>query len=219
MFTDGIYQLYSDNVQIARKMFEKHALDELNNGTHKKLLDSLRDMYSKFTVEESARDDVTAVAIEILTQSRKNQIKERLGFDTGDPVYLQFISYFEEMDSAISVILSTLDVYGYPDEAIRKMKITLTELLVNAILHGHKRDYTKKVTIGHVISRVKAEIAIMDEGPGYNPQALPDPTLPENLERDCGRGLFIVRHYVDEIDFNKSGNRIKIVKKFSLSET
>jgi len=219
MFTDGIYQLYDDNVQIARKMFEKHALDEFNNGTHNKLLDSLREKYSKCVEQEAVRDDITAVAIEVLTQSRKNQIKEQLGFDTGDPVYLQFISYFEEMDSAISVILSTLDVYGYPDEAIRKMKITLTELIVNAILHGHKRDYTRKVTIGHVISRVKAEIAIMDEGLGYDPKALPDPTLPENLERDCGRGLFIVRHYVDEIDFNERGNRIRIVKNFSISES
>lgn len=215
MFTDGIYRLYADNPSIARKWFEADVLSSLINGTHKTLLDSLRSRYDKCNEIKSIEDDITAVAVEVLTQSRKNQIKEKLGFDTGDPVYLQYISYYEEMDSAISVILSTLDVYGYPDETIRKMKITLTELLVNAILHGHNRDYSKKVTLGHVISRTKAVISILDEGNGYNPDILPDPTLPENLERDCGRGLFIVKHYVDEIEFNETGNRVKITKKFT----
>lgn len=216
LFTDGIYPLYSNNVNTARKQFEAEALSILNSGSHKNLLSQLKSKYNDYVDSKPIEDDITAVVVEVLTQSRKNQIKEKLGFEAGDPVYLQFISYYEEMDSAIGVILSTLDTYGYPDETIRKMKITLTELLVNAILHGNNRDFSKKVTIGHVIAKSKAVISIMDEGEGFNPHGLPDPTLPENLTRDCGRGLFIVRHYVDEVGFNEIGNRITITKKFTL---
>jgi anti-sigma regulatory factor (Ser/Thr protein kinase) len=216
LFTDGIYPLYSSNVCTARKQFEKEALSTLNNGSYKSLLNQVKSKYNEFIDNKPIEDDVTAVVVEVLTQSRKNQIKEKLGFDAGDPVYLQIISYYEEMDSVIAVILSALDSYGYPDEIIRKMKITLTELLVNAILHGNNRDFSKKVTIGHLIAKSKVVISIMDEGDGFDPDELLDPTLPENLTKDCGRGLFIVKHYVDEVCFNETGNRITITKTFTL---
>jgi serine/threonine-protein kinase RsbW len=52
----------------------------------------------------------------------------------------------------------------------------------------------------------------MDEGEGFDPKKIPDPTLPENLIKDCGRGLFIVQNYVDKVDFNEKGNRITVEK-------
>jgi serine/threonine-protein kinase RsbW len=155
---------------------------------------------------------VTAIAIEFLTQSRKNQIKEKLGFKSDDPVYLQFISYFEEMDKAAAVILSSMDSLGYPDENIRKMKIILTELFANAIYHGNVGNHSKKVTVGHIINKKKVVVSIMDEGKGFDPATIPDPTLPENLVKDCGRGLFIVRSYVDKLEFNGAGTRVTVVK-------
>ena len=63
-----------------------------------------------------------------------------------------------------------------------------------------------------MIDRRKASIAIMDEGEGFNPNEIPDPTLPENLVKDHGRGLYIVSNYVSEILFNEKGNRILIHK-------
>jgi anti-sigma regulatory factor (Ser/Thr protein kinase) len=56
-------------------------------------------------------------------------------------------------------------------------------------------------------------ISILDEGKGFNPKSIPDPTLPENLKKDCGRGLFIVRKYVDVLKFNAVGNRVTVIKK------
>jgi serine/threonine-protein kinase RsbW len=105
-----------------------------------------------------------------------------------------------------------MDVFGYPDETIRKMKVALTELLVNAIHHGNGRDFTKKVLVGHVVDGKQTVVSIMDEGRGFAPDAIPDPTLPENLNRDCGRGLYIVRHYVDKIEHGGKGNRVTITK-------
>jgi serine/threonine-protein kinase RsbW len=105
-----------------------------------------------------------------------------------------------------------MDSMGYPDESIRKMKIILTELLANAIDHGNKKNHSKKVTIGHVINRKKAVVSILDEGNGFDPRSIADPTLPENLGKSSGRGLFIVTKYVDKLEFNSLGNRVTVTK-------
>jgi serine/threonine-protein kinase RsbW len=180
-------------------------------------LDMIKTRFNQITQNGTMDDDVTAIVAEVLTQSRKNQIKEKLAFKSDDPVYLQTLNYYEEIDRAIAVILSTMDAYGYLDDHIRKMKVVLSELLVNAILHGNKRDFSKKVTIGHIVDKKTARISILDEGNGFDPSKVPDPTLPENLARDCGRGLYIAYHYVDQILFNEKGNRVTVIKKHEMN--
>lgn len=157
--------------------------------------------------------DITAIVLEILTQENKRSIMKSLGFSRDRPVFLQFLSSYEEIDSITSRILKEMDETGYSDEIIRKMKLTVTELLANAIGHGNKNDGRKKVTIGHVIEPEETCIGIIDEGEGFDPTDIPDPTLPENLIKDHGRGLYIVGNFVDEIRFNKKGNRV-LIKKY-----
>ncbi|MCU0610010.1 MAG: ATP-binding protein, partial [Chitinispirillaceae bacterium] len=129
-----------------------------------------------------------------------------------ETVYIQTLSYFEETDHAAGLVLGAMDACGYPDDVIRKMKVSLTELLVNAIQHGNGKDFSKTVCMGHLVDDEKAVISIMDEGPGFDPLLVPNPTLPENLAKCSGRGLYIVRHYVDKIDYSASGNRVTITK-------
>jgi anti-sigma regulatory factor (Ser/Thr protein kinase) len=210
MFTDGIYHCFSGSLQ--RPALEEFISDTLNRNTPEEFISQIKARISSDETGNSVEDDVTVITVEILTVSRKNQIKEKLGFSKDDPVYLQFLRYYEDMDKAIAVILSSMDSCGNSDDAIRKMKISLTELIVNAILHGNKKDFSKKVIMGHIVDKSKAVISIMDEGSGFNPNTIPDPTLPENLIKDCGRGLFIVRHYVDSLIFNDKGNRVTIIK-------
>ena len=214
MFTDGIYRLYcGENELRSRQLLEKRFLEYAPSGSPQGFIEEVLKEHDRQVCNgDEANDDVTAIVVEFLTQSRKIQIREKLGFKLDDPVYLQFISYFEEMDKATSIILSGMDSLGYPDENIRKMKIILTELFANAIYHGNKGDHSKKVTVGHVITKDKAVISIMDEGEGFDPKKIPDPTLPENLIKDCGRGLFIVQNYVDKVNFNEKGNRITVEK-------
>jgi anti-sigma regulatory factor (Ser/Thr protein kinase) len=212
-FTDGLYRLYSGDTELAnRRLLEAEALASAANGSPGQFVNQLARRCAAAEDRGGAGDDITVLAIEFLTQSRKNLIKEKLGFKENDPVYLQFISYFEEMDKATSIILSAMDSLGYADESIRKMKIILTELFANAIYHGNKGDHSKKVTIGHVIDKKKVTISIMDEGDGFDPSKVPDPTLPENLVKDCGRGIYIVRSYTDKLEFNQKGNRASITK-------
>ncbi len=210
IFTDGIYHCFSGSSQ--RHALEEFIIDTLSRSSPEEFISQIKASSSSNEKQNSIEDDMTVLTVEILTVSRKNQIKEKLGFSKDDPVYLQFLRYYEDMDKAIAVILSSMDSCGYSDDAIRKMKISLTELIVNAILHGNKKDFSKKVIMGHIVDKSKAVISIMDEGPGFDPKIIPDPTLPENLIKDCGRGLFIVRHYVDSMIFNDKGNRVTIIK-------
>jgi len=210
MFTDGIYHCFPGPLQ--RCTLEKFISDTLSRSTPEELISQIKARGCSDKAQNGIEDDMTVLTMEILTVSRKNQIKEKLGFTRDDPVYLQFLRYYEDMDKAIAVILSSMDSCGYSDDAIRKMKISLTELIVNAILHGNKKDFSKKVIMGHIVDKSKAVISIMDEGSGFNPNVIPDPTLPENLIKDCGRGLFIVRHYVDSMIFNDKGNRVTVIR-------
>jgi serine/threonine-protein kinase RsbW len=212
-FTDGLYRLYSGDTELAnRRLLEAEVLASAANGSPGQFVSQVGHRCAAAEDRGGAGDDITVLVIEFLTQSRKNLIKDKLGFKENDPVYLQFISYFEEMDKATSIILSAMDSLGYADESIRKMKIILTELFANAIYHGNKGDHSKKVTIGHVIDKKKVTISIMDEGDGFDPSKVPDPTLPENLVKDCGRGIYIVRSYADKLEFNQKGNRVSITK-------
>lgn len=211
-FTDGIYHLFSKENELAgRRILELELAAAAKRGSPQHFIARIREQCDE-KGPEGLPDDVSVVGIEFLTQSRKNQIREKLGFKGSDPVYLQFISYFEEMDKATSIILSAMDSLGYADESIRKMKIILTELFANAIYHGNRGDHSKRVIIGHVIDKKKVTISILDEGDGFDPQLVPDPTLPENLVKDCGRGLYIVKNYADSMDFNEKGNRVTITK-------
>jgi anti-sigma regulatory factor (Ser/Thr protein kinase) len=213
LFTDGILRIFGDrSAPQTRKILDRMIQKEVARSGPAQFVEHMRAQGEQLARAKTQNDDISLVAVEVLTQSRRNQIKEKLGYLPEAPVYLQTLSYYEEMDRATAIVLSSMDIFGYPDEVIRKMKVSLTELLVNAIHHGNGKDYTKKVFMGHVVDGKKTVVSIMDEGNGFNPGNIPDPTLPENIGRDCGRGLYIVRHYVDKIDFNDRGNRVMITK-------
>jgi serine/threonine-protein kinase RsbW len=94
------------------------------------------------------------------------------------------------------------------------IKLALEEALVNAIKHGNQMDRGKKVHIAYRVLPDRFDIRIADEGKGFDPEDVPDPTAIENLERPCGRGLMLMRHYMDEITFNDRGNAVVMTKLF-----
>jgi serine/threonine-protein kinase RsbW len=94
------------------------------------------------------------------------------------------------------------------------IKLALEEALVNAIKHGNQMDRAKKVQISFRILADRFEISITDEGPGFDPADVPDPTAFENLERPCGRGLMLMRHYMQEVAYNSRGNSVTMARIF-----
>lgn len=100
----------------------------------------------------------------------------------------------------------------FEDREIFSIKLALEEALVNAIKHGNQMDRSKKVTIAYRVNAERFDIAIADEGKGFDPEDVPDPMAVENLERPCGRGLLLMRHYMSEVNFHPPGNRISMSK-------
>ena len=92
--------------------------------------------------------------------------------------------------------------------------IVTTELVNNAIHHGNKNDPTKKVHLLFIVDSEKIELRIKDEGNGFDPKKLKDPLAPENLFSESGRGIFLIRNLMDELDFEftESGTETIAIK-------
>lgn len=93
------------------------------------------------------------------------------------------------------------------------IKMAVEESLVNAIKHGNQMDPSKTVRVEYEVSPEEVRVHITDEGPGFNPEDVPDPTAPENLERPCGRGLLLIRYYMSDVSFCNNGRTIVLVKR------
>jgi len=100
------------------------------------------------------------------------------------------------------------------DQEVFSVRLALEEALVNAIKHGNEMDRSKKVHISFRFHGDRFEIRITDEGKGFDPSDVPDPTAIENLERPCGRGLMLMRHYMTEVEYNAVGNSVRMAKVF-----
>jgi serine/threonine-protein kinase RsbW len=109
-----------------------------------------------------------------------------------------------EIESALLGHFSEAEIFG--------IKLAVEEALVNAVKHGNQMDPDKSVHVSYLVQPGIFEITIGDEGPGFDPADVPDPTAPENLERPCGRGLLLMRHYMNEVRFNASGNEVHMSK-------
>jgi serine/threonine-protein kinase RsbW len=94
------------------------------------------------------------------------------------------------------------------------IKLALEEALVNAIKHGNQMDRAKKVRISYQLFADRFHVQIADDGSGFDLGDVPDPTAFENLERPCGRGLMLMRHYMSEVAFNERGNGVNMSKLF-----
>ena len=100
----------------------------------------------------------------------------------------------------------------FSEKEVFSIKLALEEALINAIKHGNQFDRTKKVRISYSLSRDRFDIFIKDEGAGFDPADVPDPTAFENLERPCGRGLMLMRYYMTEVSFSSTGNSVSMSK-------
>lgn len=100
------------------------------------------------------------------------------------------------------------DIYG-------KLLLAVVEGVNNAIVHGNKLEKDKDVILQYEVTDKEIQFVISDNGPGFDHEKLPDPTKPENIEKTHGRGIFLMKHLADEVDFNEQGNEVKI--SFSLT--
>jgi serine/threonine-protein kinase RsbW len=103
-------------------------------------------------------------------------------------------------------IIGALENAAFPEKVVFGIKLAIEEAIVNAIKHGNQLDRSKHVRISWTVTTREFAIEVEDQGPGFKPEDVPDPTDPENLERPCGRGLLLMRAYMTECDFIPPGN-------------
>lgn len=104
---------------------------------------------------------------------------------------------------------------GFDAEQCRQIGSAVREAVVNAVVHGNGNNAAKRVCISLESTSAGLTIAVGDEGPGFDPAGLPDPVAPENLLKKSGRGIFLIRAFMDEVEFAvHSGGSDLIMTKF-----
>lgn len=100
------------------------------------------------------------------------------------------------------------------EEKLFEIKLCVEEAMRNAMVHGNGSDARKMVGVSYTIGPKNISIEITDEGKGYDHEKLPDPTRDENITRNSGRGVFLIKRLMDKVEFVGSGNTIKMTKNF-----
>lgn len=120
------------------------------------------------------------------------------------PSEIQQISRIEEL------IHKVFHQYGLDQEQFGNVLVALTEAANNAILHGNSCNPQKKVHIAYRVERPMLFFDVIDEGPGFNPDSLPDPTDPEFIDKPNGRGVFLMRRLADMVEFEDNGSHVRL---------
>lgn len=145
-----------------------------------------------------------------LTSGAKSQGAADGSFET----YLQIPSYAGFVTPIVERIVRRLRKAHCIPGKEADVRTALYEAVANAVIHGNREDVKKQV---HICCRYRARecvsISVSDEGDGFDPKAVPDPTRPENLESEHGRGIFLMRTYMDEVRYEKGGTEVHLVKK------
>ncbi len=122
-------------------------------------------------------------------------------------------SNLTELPGVLQAIVEPAEAQGFGKEEVFAIRLSLDEAITNAIHHGNKNNPNKKVTIEYIVDDQTVRIEVTDEGPGFKPKDLPDPTSEENLTTPCGRGVMLIEAYMTEVRFNPKGNRITMIKR------
>jgi serine/threonine-protein kinase RsbW len=112
----------------------------------------------------------------------------------------------------IDQIVSQLESLGWCENEVFGIQLALEESLTNAVRHGNKQDEAKSVHVQCEVSQSRFWAHIRDEGEGFRPDAVPDPTAEENLSVAGGRGLLLIKAYMTDVHYNACGNCVTLLK-------
>jgi serine/threonine-protein kinase RsbW len=125
-------------------------------------------------------------------------------------IHIQIPSLSENIRMIESFIDNAKEKFHLDDDIYGNIMIAVTEAVNNAIKHGNSADSTKNVSLSLSLESSLIKFKIQDEGKGFDFHNLPDPTSPENLEKPGGRGIFLMKHLSDEVDFKENGRIVEL---------
>src|SRR5512133_3954243 len=113
-------------------------------------------------------------------------------------------STLESVDSAEELAVGAAEKAGFADDDLMKIGMAVRESMVNAVVHGNRYNTNKKVRFSVAHNPERLTVRIADEGEGFDVSSLADPLAPENLMRTSGRGNFLIRSFMDEVDIRRA---------------
>jgi serine/threonine-protein kinase RsbW len=125
-------------------------------------------------------------------------------------------SRVKNVEVAEEISRGVCETVGFDPEAAFQVEMAVHEAVINAIYHGNRQDPAKNVSIKFLIFEGGVEIRVRDEGKGFDPGSVPDPLAEENLLNVSGRGIFLVRKFMDEFKVETSdgsGTEVIMVKR------
>lgn len=211
-YSDAIVEIETEDGQIFGLEGIEKIIKNFGKGCSrdiKYLLEELKKANKKFPL----KDDTTIIMIEYLAPFNKEFIIH--SEDGWPPLEEEFKSELTHFD--------------FNDKVVLESGVGLEEMLLNALTHGNKNDKEKCVKVNVYIDFNEHKVTIEDQGDGFDPDQVPDPTdisrlesLMESNEEDIfshGRGIFLTKHYMDEMFYNDKGNKVTLIKKKTRKET
>lgn len=129
---------------------------------------------------------------------------------------LKFPSRVEAVGEAAAAVSEFMNRLGIAEDVAFGIDMAVREAVTNAVVHGNKLDDAKVVELKLTNTPEGFEISVHDQGTGFNPKDVPDPTKDENILRTSGRGIFFMRNFMDEVEWSadlKGGTRVRMIKK------
>lgn len=125
---------------------------------------------------------------------------------------LELPNDLSSIEEVVDFVMQECSSCGEDERRLRlNLRVGLAEALANAMLYGNGRDPSKRVKVEVAIKKSVITARVTDEGTGFDPRSIPDPTSPQNLPKTNGRGIFLMRKLLDEVRFNDRGNSVTLV--------
>src|SRR5512147_1275552 len=124
-------------------------------------------------------------------------------------------STLDSVDDAENLVLKAAEEVGFGDDDLHKIGMAVRETVVNAVVHGNRYNSRKRVHLQVLKGDDRITITVADEGNGFEPKSIPDPLAEENLLQQSGRGILLIRAFVDDYQMQRlvpAGTEVKLVK-------
>ena len=135
---------------------------------------------------------------------------------TAETTELSLPSRIDTVATAAAAVAEFLSRSGISEDAAFGIDMAVREAVTNAVIHGNRHDENKTVEVTLKSSPDAVEISVHDQGPGFNPEEVPDPTAEENILKASGRGIFFMRSFMDEVNWlirPGGGTTVRMLKR------
>jgi len=128
-------------------------------------------------------------------------------------ITIKIPSEIKQLKKVSSGILEALSSYNVDEAKLFDIKLCIEEAVRNAIVHGNRCDKSLTVKIDYWVEDDKFALEVEDQGSGFDHTLVPDPTSGENILRNSGRGVYLIKRLMDKVEYNQTGNKVRMVKR------